>query len=128
MTKPRHRCQVKAVKLLAFSYRIAIINCYLSVIGEYEELHFTGESANEAEDFIQAVNKRAYAAGKQKDNAWIAEFAYPFFSRKALRWYETLGEEIQNDWKLLKRAILVEYCGEQPSPSTVPFAAPASFR
>ncbi|KAG8909666.1 hypothetical protein FRC00_009691, partial [Tulasnella sp. 408] len=94
-------------------------------IAGFDDLHFTGESGEEAEDFIQAVNKRAYAAGKQRDNAWIAEFAYPFFSRKALRWYEDLDEGIQNDWKLLKRAILAEFTGRQPAPSTVPSAAPA---
>ncbi|KAG8913825.1 hypothetical protein FRC00_001498 [Tulasnella sp. 408] len=66
-------------------------------------LNFTGGSAEEAEDFIQAMNKLAYAAGKHKDNAWIAEFAYPFFSRKAIHWYENLDEGTQNDRKLLKR-------------------------
>ncbi|KIO26447.1 hypothetical protein M407DRAFT_24294 [Tulasnella calospora MUT 4182] len=86
---------------------------------------FTGDSAEEAEDFIQAVNTRAYAAGKQKDNAWIAEFAYPFFSRKALRWYDGLDEGTQNDWKLLRSAILAEFTTRQLAASTVPSAAPA---
>ncbi|KAG9035104.1 hypothetical protein FS837_002035 [Tulasnella sp. UAMH 9824] len=94
-------------------------------IREYDVPFFTGNSAEEAEDFIQAVNRRAYAAGKQKDNAWIAEFAYPFFSRKALRWYDGLDEVTQNDWKLLRSAILAEFTGGQPTPSTVPSAAPA---
>ncbi|KAG8963923.1 hypothetical protein FRC00_004490 [Tulasnella sp. 408] len=84
--------------------------------------------AEEAEDFIQAVNKRAYAAGKQKDSSWIAEFAYPFFSRQALRWYEELDEETQNDWKLLKRAIFAEFSRRHPAPSTVPSAALAPAR
>ncbi|KIO17958.1 hypothetical protein M407DRAFT_32372 [Tulasnella calospora MUT 4182] len=99
-----------------------------SDIAEYDVPHFTGESAEEAQDFIQAVNKRAYAAGKQKDSAWIADFAYPFFSRNALVWYEDLDEGIQNDWKLLKRAILAEFTRRQPAPSTVPSAAPAGPR
>ncbi|KAG8963922.1 hypothetical protein FRC00_004489 [Tulasnella sp. 408] len=92
---------------------------------EYDVPFFTGKSAEEAEDFIQAVNRRAYAAGKQKDNAWIAEFAYPFFSRKALRWYDGLDEATQNDWKLLRSAILAEFTEGQPAPSVVPSAAPA---
>ncbi|KAG8907562.1 hypothetical protein FRC01_007646, partial [Tulasnella sp. 417] len=94
-------------------------------IAEDVGLRFAGESAEEAEDFIQAVNKRAYAAGKHKDNAWIADFAYPFFSRKALRWYDNLDEATQNDWKLLRSAILAEFTGQQPTPSAVPSAAPA---
>lgn len=68
----------------------------------------------------------AYAAGKQKDSAWIAEFAYPFFSRKALRWYEELDEGTQIDWKLLKRAILAEYSRRQPGLSAVPSALAAA--
>ncbi|KAG8907598.1 hypothetical protein FRC01_007639 [Tulasnella sp. 417] len=99
-----------------------------SDIAEDAVLRFTGESAEEAEDFIQAVNKRAYAAGKHKDNAWIADFAYPFFSRKALRWYEDLDEAVQSDWKLLKRAILAEFIDQQPAASKVPIAAPAVVR
>ncbi|KAG8911228.1 hypothetical protein FRC01_005834, partial [Tulasnella sp. 417] len=85
------------------------------------ELRFAGVSAEEAEDFIQAVNKRAYAAGKLEDNAWIAEFANPFFAREALRWYEKLDEGTQKDWRLLKGAILAEW---QPGPSKVPSGAP----
>lgn len=98
-----------------------------SDVAEYKVSRFTGESAEEAEDFIQAVNMHAYAAGKQKDSAWIAEFAYPFFSRKALHWYENLDEGTQNDWKLLKCAILAEFTGWQPAPSTMPSAAAAAI-
>ncbi|KAG8966546.1 hypothetical protein FRC05_002619 [Tulasnella sp. 425] len=93
--------------------------------GEDNNLDFTGESAEEAQDFVQAVHKRAYAAGRHKDNAWMAEFAFPFFARKALLWYETLDEETQNDWKLLKRAIFAEFTARPPPPATVPSAAPA---
>ncbi|KIO16579.1 hypothetical protein M407DRAFT_33773 [Tulasnella calospora MUT 4182] len=94
-------------------------------IAEHDVPYFMGESAEEAQDFIRAVNQRAYAAGKQKDRAWIAEFAYPFFSRKALVWYDGLDEGTQDDWKLLRSAILAEFTGQQPAPSTVPSAAPA---
>ncbi|KAG8963921.1 hypothetical protein FRC00_004488 [Tulasnella sp. 408] len=94
-------------------------------IRECDVPYFTGRSAEEAEDFIQAVNRHAYAAGKQRDNAWIAEFAAPLFSRRALRWHEELDEGTQNDWKLLKQAILTEFTGRQPASSIIPHAAPA---
>ncbi|KAG8966547.1 hypothetical protein FRC05_002620 [Tulasnella sp. 425] len=93
--------------------------------GEHNELDFTGESAEKAESFVQAVHRRAFAAGRQKENAWIAEFACTCFSKKALRWYDTLDAETQNDWKLLRRAILGEYTASPPAPATVPSAAPA---
>ncbi|KAG8941818.1 hypothetical protein FRC04_004060, partial [Tulasnella sp. 424] len=76
---------------------------------------FYGESAEEAEDFIFAIKERAYAEGKQKDNAWIADFASICFAKKALRWYEELNEETQSDWKLLRQAILAKYNHVQPS-------------
>ncbi|KAG8941820.1 hypothetical protein FRC04_004062 [Tulasnella sp. 424] len=89
-----------------------------------EDLIFTGGSAEEAEDFIFAVKKRAYSKGKHKDPAWIAEFVSICFAKKALRWYERLDEDTQNDWRLLKRALLDEYEGSIPS-SVVPTSAPS---
>lgn len=93
-----------------------------------DDIIFTGESAEEAEDFIFAVKKRAYSKGKQKDNAWIADFVSICFAKKALRWYERLDEETQNDWKLLKRAILDEYEEASLPSSTVPTSASAVRR
>ncbi|KIO16578.1 hypothetical protein M407DRAFT_33772 [Tulasnella calospora MUT 4182] len=95
---------------------------------EDEVVRFTGESADEAEQFIHAVNRRAWAAGKQRDYTWMADFAYACFTKKALRWYEELGEDTQSDWKLLKRAILAKYTTPPQSPSIVPSGASASAR
>ncbi|KIO28416.1 hypothetical protein M407DRAFT_22462 [Tulasnella calospora MUT 4182] len=82
---------------------------------------FYGESSKEAEDFIFAIKERAYAEGKQRDNAWIAEFVSICFAKTALRWYEELDEDVQNDWRLLKRAILAEYQEEShPRDETSP--------
>ncbi|KAG8901307.1 hypothetical protein FRC01_009885, partial [Tulasnella sp. 417] len=92
------------------------------------DIIFTGGSAEEAEDFIFAVKKRAYSKGKHKDNVWIADFVSVCFAKKALRWYERLDEETQNDWKLLKRALLDEY--EEPSihSSLIPTPAPITSK
>ncbi|KIO17952.1 hypothetical protein M407DRAFT_32367 [Tulasnella calospora MUT 4182] len=82
---------------------------------------FYGESSKEAEDFIFAIKERAYAEGKQRDNAWIAEFVSICFAKTALRWYEELDEDVQNDWRLLKHAILAEYQEEShPRDETSP--------
>ncbi|KAG8951070.1 hypothetical protein FRC00_007448, partial [Tulasnella sp. 408] len=85
---------------------------------------FTGRSAEEAEDFIIAVKRRAHSKGKHKDDAWIADFVSLCFEKKALRWYESLDEETQKDWKLLKRAILEEYKEVPLPPSVIPAPAP----
>ncbi|KAG8911229.1 hypothetical protein FRC01_005835, partial [Tulasnella sp. 417] len=92
------------------------------------DIIFTGGSAEEAEDFIFAIKKRAYSKGKHKDNVWIADFVSVCFAKKALRWYERLDEEIQDDWKLLKRAILDEYEVASLPSSTLPTSASALQR
>ncbi|KIO33218.1 hypothetical protein M407DRAFT_198308 [Tulasnella calospora MUT 4182] len=88
-------------------------------------ISFTGGSTEEAEDFIVAIKRRAFSKGKHMDNAWIAQFASACLERKALRWYENLDRETQNDWDLLKRAILEEYKEAPLPPSIVPTSAPA---
>ncbi|KIO29358.1 hypothetical protein M407DRAFT_21584 [Tulasnella calospora MUT 4182] len=71
------------------------------------------------------THSRAFSKGKQTDNAWIAQFVSACLERKALRWYESLDRETQNDWDLLKRAILEEYKEASLPPSIVPTSAPA---
>ncbi|KIO28418.1 hypothetical protein M407DRAFT_22464 [Tulasnella calospora MUT 4182] len=88
-----------------------------------EHIIFTGGSAEEAEDFIFAIKKRAYSKGKSKDNNWITEFVSICFAKKALRWDESLDQETRNDWELLKRAILDEYKEVSISSSLVPTPA-----
>ncbi|KIO29357.1 hypothetical protein M407DRAFT_21583 [Tulasnella calospora MUT 4182] len=92
-------------------------------IGEY--ITFTGGNAEEAEEFIVAVKRRAYSKGKHTDNVWIAHFVSVCFEKKALRWYESLDDETQNNWKLLKRAILEEYKETSLPPSIIPTPASA---
>lgn len=83
---------------------------------------FYGESSEEAENFVFAIKERAYQEGKQKDHAWTAEYASICFAKGALRWYEELDEDTQNDWRLLRRAILAHYKDMEPASSKVPTA------
>jgi len=62
---------------------------------------FTGNSAQECNDFIRAVRKHARANKKPWDNHWIAEQVYDAFNGKALRWYSNQAPEVQKDWALL---------------------------
>ncbi|KAG9045540.1 hypothetical protein FS837_006141 [Tulasnella sp. UAMH 9824] len=74
--------------------------------GFAEEITFYGIDGEEAENFLRTVRKRALMEGKQRDNEWIADFAALCFAGDALRWYETLDDEVQLDWSKLRRAIL----------------------
>jgi len=70
---------------------------------------FRGDDGAECEAFIGAIRKSALEKGRQRDNDWIADFASSCFVGQALRWFETLDDSIQGDWKLLRQAMLERY-------------------
>ncbi|KAG8930702.1 hypothetical protein FRC00_001011 [Tulasnella sp. 408] len=72
-------------------------------------LVFRGTDATEAEEFVAHIYQVAQREGRIRDDAWIADFAVACFIGDALRWYDELEPEVQNDWRLLKRAILQKY-------------------
>ncbi|KAG8916919.1 hypothetical protein FRC01_002781 [Tulasnella sp. 417] len=74
-----------------------------------DQIAFEGRDGTEAENFIRNVKSRAFKLGKQKDNGWMAAFASICFAGNALRWFESLDDETQSDWKLLRSAILAKY-------------------
>ncbi|KAG9040643.1 hypothetical protein FS837_000367 [Tulasnella sp. UAMH 9824] len=91
---------------------------------------FRGQDGNEAEEFIQAVRRAAFNANKDRDDEWMARFASTCMSGKALRWYESLDDDVQDSWKRLRKAILARYPPADehsivPSASAAP-AAPAA--
>lgn len=69
-------------------------------------LIFSGTSKSECESFVHAVRNHARAAGRSRDNDWIVDFVAACFLGDALHWYEELGPRVQNDWDLLRKAIL----------------------
>ncbi|KAG8954855.1 hypothetical protein FRC04_010338 [Tulasnella sp. 424] len=73
------------------------------------ELVFKGIDGAEAESFIQAVQRSARTEGRSRDNEWIIDLVSTCMTGEALRWYVELDEETQNDWKLLRKAILRQY-------------------
>ncbi|KAG8922260.1 hypothetical protein FRC01_014267 [Tulasnella sp. 417] len=92
-----------------------------------EEITFYGIDGEEAENFLRTIRKRALMEGKQRDNAWIADFAALCFAGDALRWYETLDDDVQLDWSKLRRAILDWLPNTAPRP-TDPSSAPQAAR
>ncbi|KAG8925187.1 hypothetical protein FRC01_010572 [Tulasnella sp. 417] len=84
------------------------------------ELVFQGIDGAEAESFISSVLRTARTEGKTRDNDWIVDLVSTCMRGEALRWYIDLDEDTQNDWKLLRRAILRQYPPHaQPSASPV---------
>ncbi|KAG9039868.1 hypothetical protein FS837_000894 [Tulasnella sp. UAMH 9824] len=74
-----------------------------------DDICFTGTDGLTCHQFIRAIREHALEAEKQQDNRWIADYASIRFGGEALKWFETLDDETQIDWKLLRRAILVRY-------------------
>ncbi|KAG8977591.1 hypothetical protein FRB90_008743, partial [Tulasnella sp. 427] len=98
------------------------------------ELSFDGKDGSAAESFVIAVQRKARVEGKSRDNEWIIDLVSTCLTGAALRWYVDLDDDTQNDWKLLRRAILQRYppapteVGRSAftSPSTVPTPAAAA--
>ncbi|KAG9019842.1 hypothetical protein FRB90_003431 [Tulasnella sp. 427] len=98
---------------------------------EDDFLVFRGDSDQEAESFIRAVNVQAFKQGKSKDKDWITTYASAAFSGKALRWYRRLPATTRTDWEALQEAILDNEWGEEsssvaPTPASPPSAAAAA--
>ncbi|KIO24334.1 hypothetical protein M407DRAFT_26241 [Tulasnella calospora MUT 4182] len=81
-------------------------------------LTFRGDTNDEAEDFIRAVNIQAFRIDKSDDQKWITTFASACLSGKALRWYRQLPFTTRQDWDLLQEAILDnDWEDGEPSPA-----------
>ncbi|KAG8980543.1 hypothetical protein FRB90_007652, partial [Tulasnella sp. 427] len=73
------------------------------------EILFTGGEGLSCHQFIRAIRERALEAEKQRDNQWIADYASIRFDGEALKWFESLEDDVQSDWQLLRRAIISRY-------------------
>lgn len=58
-----------------------------------------------------AIRQKAYAEGKQRDQAWILDLVAANLARDALEWHASLEPAVQNDWLLLQKALLARFCG-----------------
>ncbi|KIO23821.1 hypothetical protein M407DRAFT_26750 [Tulasnella calospora MUT 4182] len=72
----------------------------------------SGAEGLSCHQFIRAIREQARAAGKQRDDQWMADYVCVCFDGEALKWFESLEDETQSDWKLLRRAILARYYAE----------------
>ncbi|KAG8900600.1 hypothetical protein FRC00_012111 [Tulasnella sp. 408] len=78
-------------------------------------LVFSGTDKEECRAFVREIRKRAFAQGKENDSDWMIRLAISCFAGNALEWYVTLAGEVQNEWRLLEKAILIDY----PLPPTL---------
>ncbi|KAG8919376.1 hypothetical protein FRC01_001314 [Tulasnella sp. 417] len=72
-----------------------------------DDIVFRGEGPCDV--FLRRVRKVAFEKGKHKDGDWMAGYASTCFEGEALRWYEGLDEDVQDDWKQLRTALLERF-------------------
>lgn len=70
---------------------------------------FEGRDGSECEKFILRVRQHGFEKDKAQDDRWTANFAATRIAGPAPRWYESLDDEVQESWKLLRRALLAQY-------------------
>ncbi|KIO24013.1 hypothetical protein M407DRAFT_26544 [Tulasnella calospora MUT 4182] len=67
---------------------------------------FKGTSWEECNEFILAIRARAFWEGKQRDPAWMADFAANYFWQKAMSWHCRLPQDVRQDWLQLEMALV----------------------
>jgi len=87
------------------------------------DIVFRGSDHQECEDFVLALKRYAFGQGMDRDDEWVARFAATCIAGDAMRFYETLGDDVQHSWKLLRKALLERYCSSDvhvPAPAAAP--------
>jgi len=90
-----------------------------------DDLIFRGANRDDdaCEEFIFTIRRWAFAKELSEDDGLVARYASVCIAGDALRFYETLDEDVQRNWKLLRQALLARYPAQDP---TLPAPAPAS--
>lgn len=60
-------------------------------------------------DFIAKFREYAWSNGTDRDSEWMARSAPLSFRGHALLWYEGLDKETQDNWDLLRPAMIANY-------------------
>lgn len=58
---------------------------------------------------MRVVRERALESERLSNDEWMASYASIRLEGEALKWFESLDDETQTNWKLLRRAILSRY-------------------
>lgn len=77
------------------------------------DIIFSGDGGLTCHQFIRGIRKGALESGHLNNDEWTAGYASIRFEGEALKWFESLDDETQTSWKLLRLAILSHY--EEPA-------------
>ena len=70
---------------------------------------FDGITGLNSGQFLRIVRQNALDKDKATDDQWIAFYAAAHMDGPALDWLENQSEEMQESWRLLRRALLLRW-------------------
>ncbi|KAG8874504.1 hypothetical protein FRB97_005871 [Tulasnella sp. 331] len=77
---------------------------------------FTGSDTEDVTLFCQEIQMAAFEEDRQRDDAWIADYAGALLTGVALRWYITLDQDVQCSWKKLRVSMLERFDPNSENP------------
>lgn len=90
------------------------------------QLNFSGKDTEDVTELLQAIQRAAFAEGRQRDNDWRVDLLETSLIGEALRWDSNLEEEEQYSWVTLRRKLIERFdprYGRHTAPEP-PAAAP----
>ena len=88
---------------------LPLLTTLLPMSDREDALVFDGEGPLTSGQFLRIVRTNAIEKDKTTDDQWIAFYAASRMDGTALAWLEDQSEEMQESWKLLRRAILIRW-------------------
>lgn len=73
------------------------------------EFVFRGIDGAELEAFMLHLRRLALSEGKHRDEDWMLDVVTANLAEGAMRWFETLEDEQQKNWKAFRKALFKEY-------------------
>jgi len=116
--QPRHRSESAALRTQRWRAQVRTLKfssaqshfAHFHTIAVDDELLFYGQDGTESCDrFISRVTGIAFTNGKTGDSAWVANLAATGLRGEAMRWWMDLDDDIQSDWKQLRKALVGRY-------------------
>ncbi|KAG8878521.1 hypothetical protein FRB97_002431 [Tulasnella sp. 331] len=89
-----------------------------------ERLTFEGTAGENVTQFLQAVNRVAFAQGRQRDQQWLSDYLVTCLAGDALVWYLKLDESTRCDFYMLSIAMIEQF--RIANPEYIPYAPPAA--
>ncbi|KAG8984031.1 hypothetical protein FRB93_006824 [Tulasnella sp. JGI-2019a] len=95
----------------------------LQSLARAEWLSFSDGHSEHVLLFVQAVHRFAFAHGRQKDDVWMADYAYGCLSGEVLEWFEDLNPDVRQDWSRLRQAMVTKFRQSKLVPTSASAAA-----